>query len=105
METAVRRFDALVYKQVESTRDYYKQYKQAAQNTGGDTRMSHIEFSEAVGDAMRNGDQHAVPQVAEAARAIRPIVEQTKITLVELGILRGCKKSPQQKAIFRVFII
>lgn len=87
VETAVRRFDALVYKQVESTRDYYKQYKQAAR-TGGDTRMSHIEFSEAVGDAMRNGDQHAIPQVAEAARAIRPIVEQTKNQMIELGILR-----------------
>lgn len=87
VETAVRRFDALIYKQVESTRDYYKQYKQAAR-TGGDTRMSHIEFSEAVGDAMRNGDQHAIPQVAEAARAIRPIVEQTKDQMIELGILR-----------------
>lgn len=87
VETAVRRFDALVYKQVESTRDYYKQYKQAAR-TGGDTRMSHIEFSEAVGDAMRNGDQHAITQVAEAARAIRPIVEQTKDQMIELGILR-----------------
>lgn len=87
VETAVRRFDALIYKQVESTKDHYKQYKQAAR-TGGDTRMSHIEFSEAVGDAMRNGDQHAIPQVAEAARAIRPIVEQTKDQMVELGILR-----------------
>ncbi|WP_239703351.1 hypothetical protein [Morganella morganii] len=87
VETAVRRFDALIYKQVESTKDHYRQYKQAAR-TGGDTRMSHIEFSEAVGDAMRNGDQHAIPQVAEAARAIRPIVEQTKDQMVELGILR-----------------
>uniref|UniRef100_UPI0034D6C25D hypothetical protein n=1 Tax=Morganella morganii TaxID=582 RepID=UPI0034D6C25D len=86
-ETAVRRFDALIYKQVESTKDHYRQYKQAAR-TGGDTRMSHIEFSEAVGDAMRNGDQHAIPQVAEAARAIRPIVEQTKDQMIELGILR-----------------
>ncbi|AVK37892.1 hypothetical protein [Morganella morganii] len=87
VETAVRRFDVLIYKQVESTKDHYRQYKQAAR-TGGDTRMSHIEFSEAVGDAMRNGDQHAIPQVAEAARAIRPIVEQTKDQMVELGILR-----------------
>lgn len=86
-ETAVRRFDALIFKQVESTKDHYRQYKQAAR-TGGDTRMSHIEFSEAVGDAMRNGDQHAIPQVAEAARAIRPIVEQTKDQMIELGILR-----------------
>ncbi|MBS9541244.1 hypothetical protein JD419_03760 [Morganella morganii subsp. morganii] len=103
VETAVRRFDALVYKQVESTRDYYKQYKQAAR-TGGDTRMSHIEFSEAVGDAMRNGDQHAIPQVAEAARAIRPIVEQTKDHMVELGILReGVKVTTAESYFPRIY--
>lgn len=103
VETAVRRFDALVYKQVESTRDYYKQYKQAAR-TGGDTRMSHIEFSEAVGDAMRNGDKHAIPQVAEAARAIRPIVEQTKNHMVELGILReGVKVTTAESYFPRIY--
>ncbi|HBN5914065.1 hypothetical protein Q4R60_13955 [Morganella morganii] len=103
VETAVRRFDALVYKQVESTRDYYKQYKQAAR-TGGDTRMSHIEFSEAVGDAMRNGDQHAIQQVAEAARAIRPIVEQTKNHMVELGILReGVKVTTAESYFPRIY--
>lgn len=103
VETAVRRFDALVYKQVESTRDYYKQYKQAAR-TGGDTRMSHIEFSEAVGDAMRNGDQHTIPQIAEAARAIRPIVEQTKDHMVELGILReGVKVTTAESYFPRIY--
>ncbi len=103
VETAVRRFDALIYKQVESTRDYYKQYKQAAR-IGGDTRMSHIEFSEAVGDAMRNGDQHAIPQVAEAARAIRPIVEQTKNHMVELGILReGVKVTTAESYFPRIY--
>ncbi|MBW5406792.1 hypothetical protein FNH25_08075 [Morganella morganii] len=103
VETAVRRFDALIYKQVESTRDYYKQYKQAAR-IGGDTRMSHIEFSEAVGDAMRNGDQHAIPQVAEAARAIRPIVEQTKDHMVELGILReGVKVTTAESYFPRIY--
>ncbi|MHB0550383.1 hypothetical protein [Escherichia coli] len=103
VETAVRRFDALIYKQVESTRDYYKQYKQAVR-TGGDTRMSHIEFSEAVGDAMRNGDQHAIPQVAEAARAIRPIVEQTKNHMVELGILReGVKVTTAESYFPRIY--
>lgn len=103
VETAVRRFDALIYKQVESTRDYYKQYKQAAR-TGGDIRMSHIQFSEAVGDAMRNGDQHAIPQVAEAARAIRPIVEQTKDHMVELGILReGVKVTTAESYFPRIY--
>ncbi len=103
VETAVRRFDALIYKQVESTKDHYRQYKQAAR-TGGDTGMSHIEFSEAVGDAMRNGDQHAIPQVAEAARAIRPIVEQTKNHMVELGILReGVKVTTAESYFPRIY--
>lgn len=47
--------------------------------------MSYYQFSEAVGDAMRNGDTHAIPQIAEAARSIRPIVEATKDRMVELG--------------------
>ncbi|WP_432765982.1 hypothetical protein [Morganella morganii] len=103
VETAVRRFDALIYKQVESTRDHYIKYKQSAR-TGGDTHMSHIEFSEAVGDAMRNGDQHAIPQVAEAARAIRPIVEQTKNHMVELGILReGVKVTTAESYFPRIY--
>lgn len=52
------------------------------------SRLSLYEFSEQVGDAMRNGDRHAIPEVAEAARAVRPIVEKTKDRMVELGILR-----------------
>ncbi|CAM7061500.1 hypothetical protein [Morganella morganii] len=86
VETSIRRYDALIYKQKESTNDHYRQYKQAART--GDTRMSYIEFSEAVGSAMRYSDQHAIPQVAEAARSARPIFEQTKDAMVELGILR-----------------
>ena len=33
--------------------------------------MSHYQFSEAIGDATRNGDTHAISQAAEAARSIR----------------------------------
>ncbi len=83
VETKVRGYETLVYKQVESTKDHFKQYRQS-----GGRDMSYYQFSEAVGDAMRNGDTHAIPQIAEAARSIRPIVEATKDRMVELGILR-----------------
>ncbi|WOC01666.1 MULTISPECIES: hypothetical protein [unclassified Providencia] len=87
VETKVRGYETLVYKQVESTKDFYKNYRKKAKERDG-SRLSLYEFSEQVGDAMRNGDRHAIPEVAEAARAVRPIVEKTKDRMVELGILR-----------------
>ncbi|CRL63049.1 hypothetical protein [Proteus penneri] len=99
VETKVRGYETLVYKQVESTKDHFKQYRQS-----GGRDMSYYQFSEAVGDAMRNGDTHAIPQVAEAARSIRPIFEATKDRMVELGILReGVKVTTAQSYFPRIF--
>ncbi|HEK1037777.1 TPA: hypothetical protein SMQ30_000705 [Proteus mirabilis] len=99
VETKVRGYETLVYKQVESTKDHFKQYRQS-----GGRDMSYYQFSEAVGDAMRNGDTHAIPQVAEAARSIRPIVEATKDRMVELGILReGVKVTTAQSYFPRIY--
>ncbi|EMH9439758.1 hypothetical protein ACDV99_10905 [Proteus mirabilis] len=99
VETKVRSYETLVYKQVESTKDHFKQYRQS-----GGRDMSYYQFSEAVGDAMRNGDTHAIPQVAEAARSIRPIVEATKDRMVELGILReGVKVTTAQSYFPRIY--
>lgn len=67
VETKVRGYETLVYKQVESTKDFYKTYRKMAKERDG-SRLSLYEFSEQVGDAMRNGDRHAIPEVAEAAR-------------------------------------
>lgn len=86
VETKVRGYEALIYKQVESTNDSFVKFKKAG-GTFNDKKLSLIEFSEQVGDAMRNGDRHAVPEIAEAARAVRPIVEATKDRMIELGIL------------------
>ncbi len=99
VETKVRGYETLVYKQVESTKDHFKQYRQS-----GGRDMNYYQFSEAVGDAMRNGDTHAIPQVAEAARSIRPIVEATKDRMVELGILReGVKVTTAQSYFPRIY--
>ncbi|MBG2761035.1 hypothetical protein I4555_12220 [Proteus mirabilis] len=99
VETKVRGYETLVYKQVESTKDHFKQYRQS-----GGRDMSYYQFSEAIGDAMRNGDTHAIPQVAEAARSIRPIVEATKDRMVELGILReGIKVTTAQSYFPRIY--
>ncbi|EMH5955076.1 hypothetical protein I4559_11750 [Proteus mirabilis] len=99
VETKVRGYETLVYKQIESTKDHFKQYRQS-----GGRDMSYYQFSEAVGDAMRNGDTHAIPQVAEAARSIRPIVEATKDRMVELGILReGVKVTTAQSYFPRIY--
>lgn len=87
VETKVRGYDALIYKQVESTKDFHRRYKKNSQNNNG-SKLSYYQFSEQVGDAMRNGDRHAVAEIAEAAKAIRPIAEMTKNRMIELGILR-----------------
>ncbi|TPW78669.1 hypothetical protein DL505_10600 [Providencia stuartii] len=103
VETKVRGYEALIYKQVESTRDHYKNYKKTLSQTGN-PKLSRIEFNEAVGDAMRNGDTHQIQQIADAAKAIRPIVEMTKDRMIELGILReGVKVTTAQSYFPRIY--
>ncbi|MDF7135356.1 hypothetical protein NFF84_00465 [Proteus mirabilis] len=103
VETKVRGYEALIYKQVESTKDAYKYYRKNAKANGENT-LSLYEFSEQVGDAMRNGDRHVIPEVAEAATAIRPIVEKTKNRMIELGILReGVSVSTSESYFPRIY--
>ncbi len=103
VETKVRGYEALIYKQVESTKDAYKYYRKNARANGENT-LSLYEFSEQVGDAMRNGDRHVIPEVAEAATAIRPIVEKTKNRMIELGILReGVSVSTSESYFPRIY--
>lgn len=53
---------------------------------------------------MRNGDTHQIQQIADAAKAIRPIVEMTKDRMIELGILReGVKVTTAQSYFPRMF--
>ncbi|WP_158785149.1 hypothetical protein [Pantoea sp. BAV 3049] len=83
-ETRIKQYDTLLYKQMETTKDHYQQYSKAAPR---DKRMSFIEFNEAVGKAMRRGDKHNVPEIAQAAARIRPLFEATKKRMQELNIL------------------
>src|SRR6185312_806972 len=51
-------------------------------------KMSFDEFKEAVTDAMRNGDQHEIPQVTAAAQSIRnKIFEPWKKRAIDAGLL------------------
>lgn len=51
-------------------------------------KMSFSEFKEAVSDAMRNGDQHEVPQVQMAAQIIRnKVFEPWKKRAIDAGLL------------------
>ncbi|WP_225182169.1 hypothetical protein [Pectobacterium aroidearum] len=83
-ETKIKQYDTMLYKQMESTKDAYQTY---SKRVGRGQRINFVEFNEAIGDAMRKGDQSDIPEVAQAAAQIRPIFETTKTRMQELGIL------------------
>ncbi len=85
-ETKIKQYDAMLYKQMESTKDAYQAYSKNIRAAGG-KRMNFVDFNEAVGMAMRRGDQSDIPEVAQAAAQIRPMFEATKVRMQELGIL------------------
>ena len=85
-ETKIKQYDAMLYKQMESTKDAYQAYSKNVRANGGQ-RMNFVDFNEAVGMAMRRGDQSEIPEVAQAAAQIRPMFEATKVRMQELGIL------------------
>lgn len=85
-ETKIKQYDTMLYKQMESTKDAYQVYSKSISASGG-KRMNFVDFNEAVGTAMRRGDQSEIPEVAQAASSIRPIFEATKVRMQELGIL------------------
>lgn len=85
-ETKIKQYDAMLYKQMESTKDAYQAYSKNIRASGG-KRMNFVDFNEAVGMAMRRGDQSDIPEVAQAAAQIRPMFEATKVRMQELGIL------------------
>ncbi|CNK10352.1 Uncharacterised protein [Yersinia aldovae] len=85
-ETKIKQYDTLLYKQMESTKDAYKQYSKSVSAAGG-KKINFVEFNEEIGRAMRRGDQSSIPEVAQAAADIRPAFETTKKRMQELGIL------------------
>lgn len=85
-ETKIKQYDAMLYKQMESTKDAYQAYSKNIRAAGG-KRMNFVDFNEAIGMAMRRGDKSDIPEVALAASKIRPMFEATKARMQELGIL------------------
>ncbi|WGR74347.1 MULTISPECIES: hypothetical protein [unclassified Bradyrhizobium] len=50
-------------------------------------KLSFDQFKEAVSDAMRNGDQHDIPQVTAAAQQIRKVFDTWKERAIKIGLL------------------
>lgn len=75
VETKIKQYDAMLYKQMEATRDAYQQYSKSV-SARGVKRMNFIDFNEAVGMAMRRGDQSDIlrfhKQLPESAPFSRP---------------------------------
>ena len=77
LETEVKLMrDGMTYKFVTHMQDAYKKMTKSMTMTGAriSGRMSGMRFSqfaEEIGKAMRRGDEHVIPEVAEAARKIR----------------------------------
>ncbi|EBW7246019.1 hypothetical protein DQD37_23405, partial [Salmonella enterica subsp. enterica serovar Cardoner] len=82
-ETAVKRYKAVTAKTYETVKDSYKAYSK----TNPSNRMSQTEFYEEIGKAMRRGDSHLIPEINQAASQLRPVFEQLKTRMQELGML------------------
>ncbi|WP_090735683.1 hypothetical protein [Paracoccus homiensis] len=82
-ETAMKEWTrGAVGSTVETLNDAYKALRQRG------AQMSRTEFNEAIGMAMRRGDQSDVPEVATAASAIRSSVfDPLKDRAIEAGLL------------------
>lgn len=50
-------------------------------------KMTLRQFRNEVGRAMRQGDEHAIPEVSKAARGFRDVFEDIKTRSIELGLL------------------
>lgn len=64
-ETLRKEWDAGLMQAIAELRSAYSDYRR------GGGRLSRIEFQEAVGKAQRRNDEHAIPEVARAAKAAR----------------------------------
>lgn len=65
-------------------REFDRQY--AAYKMGGGD-LSKGDFSAAVADAMRNGDQHEIPEVRKVAQTARPMFQADRAALAKLGAM------------------
>lgn len=104
VETRVKMHNGKLYQGVVALDNLYSQYRYGRAKSFGDSLKSEIldvtgqsekagyltykQFKEEVGKAMRRGDEHEIPEVAEAARSIRKSVyEPLKDDAIKLGLL------------------
>jgi hypothetical protein len=74
-------------------RGLYKSYAGINNDLGAaikskvESKLSFNEFDIEIGKAMRRGDVHPIPQVQDAARTLRSLMEEKVMKMQELGIL------------------
>lgn len=65
----------------------FRNYRERVAGSGGEA-LSRRDFGEAISAAMRRGDEHAIPEVAQAAKETRRIVfDPLKVRAQKLGLL------------------
>lgn len=82
-ETAVKRYRAITAKTYETIKDTYKAYRK----TNPLNVLKQTDFYEEIGKAMRRSDNHIIPEIAAAARQLRPVFEKLKLRMQELKII------------------
>ena len=81
-ETLRKEWDGGLMLAVQATRNNYSSYRKAGGN------LSRSEFESEIGKAMRRGDEHAIPEVAAAAKSWRSnVIEPLKEVAIKAKLL------------------
>lgn len=87
LETDLRRYEGDWYQGWKARQEAFRDYRERVANTDA-APLSRSEFGQAVAEAMRRGDEHEIPEVAQAAKDTRRIVfEPLKARAQKLGLL------------------
>lgn len=82
VETLRKEWNGGLMSAIEDTKGAYREYRQ------GGGQMSRTQFQEAVGRAMRRGDEDAIPEVAKVAKAWRAqVFDPLKKAAIDTGLL------------------
>ena len=116
-ERLVRMWDAPLATALQDGLESFVQYRLGRARALGDrtrlalqdllpgARLAQGEFAEAIGRAMRRGDTHAIPEVAEAARGFRALFEKLREASVRAGLLaEDAKVTTAQSYLPRVYL-
>ncbi|WP_417834760.1 hypothetical protein [Thalassospira xiamenensis] len=101
-ETEIKMSQAALYQAVSETDDLFVKYRKGRSRRGadlvsigvadlarrGDGKMNRAQFNEQIGRAMRRGDQHEIPEVAQAAKVWRDkVFDPLKDDAISLNLL------------------